>query len=166
MKQAHWDRTRPLALGSRGDTPRKGAALGARPHLLRVRARAAQPLGYLSLSGPWLVPRLPLPVRIQAAVHAARARGTLGLLASGQRAAASGSRQGPQPPVLPYGPTSGHLPGRKAASSHAPPCSAHAVGSALPIRLTPSGRTSCEPPNRVASGARGRGLGSGRRWIR
>lgn len=41
-----------------------------------------------------------------------------------------------------------HLPGRRVASSLAPPCWPYAVNHAQPMRLTPSGHTSLESSNR------------------
>lgn len=89
---------------------------------------------------------------------------TSGLPPSDQREAGSG-RRSPSPPQgstrlvftpTPLCPVSGshflppacHLPGRRVASSLAPPCSPHAVDHAQPMRLTSSGHTSPDSSNR------------------
>lgn len=84
-------------------------------------------MGYLTLSRPWLGPRHPPPVLIQAGAHAAKSMRHLG--ASGLGSATSGEREArPGPATGPY-----------AARSRAPiPCPA--PGPHLPPLTGPQGR--------------------------
>lgn len=132
-------------------------------------------MGYLTLSRLWLRPRPPPPVLIPAGEHAATSMRHLGASAFGSARSREGEAQ-PVPATEPHAarlhaptlcPASGshflpparHLPGRRAASWLAPPCSPYAVNHAQPMRLILSGHTSPESSNRRKS-SRGRGLDS------